>query len=349
MKRLLLGCAVAGLLSVPAAQAQDGPAVFRPTGGWTADFGDDYCRLVRTFSDGSDEVSVALERVQPGGFLRILLVGDGVSTFRGADQIGYTLLPSGSERETRYVRSETADGDQFLGFDALTLAPFVFTPGTPPAPYNRDTEQATARGINAIALGKGLTSPVRFETGSLRAPVEVMQTCADDLLGVWGLDVEKHKTMTIGVIPNPAPGGVLPQGTIPFTEFGKLGGGANQVRVIVGTDGKPTSCVIYSPSLSETLNRRICSLVMDKATFQPARDAGGQAMASYWMGSPLAFGPPFPGRGGGGGGAARAAPMADSRAGLASPPSDAPTVTFGPLPDNPDARVGTPVPSTPGA
>jgi hypothetical protein len=296
MNKLLLGCAAIGLLAAPAAQAQDGIAVFRPTGGWTADFGDDYCRLVRTFSNGKDEISLALERTQPGAFLRVLLVGDGVTTFRGADQIGYTFPPSGSERETRYVRSETADGKQFLSFDPLTLAPFAFTPGAPPPPYSRENELDAARGINALALDKGLTSPVRFETGSLKAPVEVMQACADDLLVVWGLDVEKHKTMTAGPISDPAPGGVLPQGTIPFGEFGKLGGGANQVRLLIGADGKPTSCTIYSPSLSETLNQRICSLVMEKATFQPAKDAAGQAMASYWMGSPMFLGPPFPGR-----------------------------------------------------
>lgn len=291
MRKLLFGCAVAGLLVSPVTQAQDA-GVFRPTAGWVADFGDDYCRLVRTFSDGKDEVSLAMERTQPGGFLRMLLVGNGVSTFRGADQIGYTLMPSGGERETRYVRSETADGKQFLGFDALTLAPLTFTPGTPPAPYRRDAELETARGINGIALAKGLTKPVRFETGSLRAPVEVMQACADDLLVVWGLDVEKHKTMTSGPIPNPTPGGVLPQGTIPFSEFSKFGGGANQVRLIVGADGKPTSCTIYSPSLSQTLNNRICSLITKDATFQPAKDANGQAMASFWMGPPMAFGPP---------------------------------------------------------
>jgi hypothetical protein len=94
-----------------------------------------------------------------------------------------------------------------------------------------------------------------------------------------------------------APGGdpVLPQGTIPFGEFGKLGGGANQVRLTIGADGKPTACTIYSPTLSQSLNERICSLAM-KATFQPAKDAAGQPMASFWMGSPMVLGPPFPGR-----------------------------------------------------
>src|SRR5687768_516272 len=142
MRKLLLGCAVIGLLAAPAAQAQEA-AVFRPVGGWTADFGDDYCRLVRTFSDGKDEVSLALQRVQPGSFVQLLFVGDGIKTFRGADQIGYTFQPSGSARETRYVRFETAEGKQSLSTEALTLAPSVFTPGAPPPPYSRESELET--------------------------------------------------------------------------------------------------------------------------------------------------------------------------------------------------------------
>lgn len=296
MKRWFLGCAAAGLLAAQPAQAQDA-AVFQPTGGWTADYGDDYCRLIRTFSDGKDEVSLALQRTQPGAPVRLILVGNGIKTFRGADQIGYSLLPSGPSAKTRYVRSETAEKAQFLSFDPIFLATPTFAPGTPPPPYDREAEQATARGITTLALNEGLTSPVRIETGSLRAPIAAMQTCADDLLQVWGLDAEKHKTMTSAVVLSPNPNGVLPQGTIPFSEFGKFGGGANEVRVLVSAEGKPTSCTIYSPSLSQSLNERICSLVMEKATFQPAKDAAGQAMASYWMGSPMFLGPPLPGGG----------------------------------------------------
>jgi hypothetical protein len=296
MRKLVLGCAVAGVLASAQAQAQDAPAVFRPAGGWTADYGEDYCRLIRTFSDGTDEVSLALERTQPGSPMRLILVGDGIRTFRGADQIGFAFTPGGTTGESRYVRSETTEGKQYLNFDPVTLAPIAFTPGAPPAPYSRGAELEAARAVTGLALDKGLTSPVRFETGSLRAPVAALQACADDLLKVWGLDPDKHKTLTAAAILNPDPNGVLPQGTIPFGEFGKFGGGANQVRVLIGADGKPTSCTIYTPTLSETLNQRICNLVMSKATFQPAKDAAGQAIASYWMGSPMFLGPPFPGR-----------------------------------------------------
>jgi len=301
MKGMLSWVAAASLLAAPAAQAQE-EAVFRPAGNWTADYGDDYCRLIRNFTDGTREVSLALERLQPGPDVRLIVVGEGLRPFRGADEIAYQFLPSGSSGKTRYVRSETPDGKQFVSFEPVTLAPRpAFTPpapGTPPAPppmYSRTDEQTAARAITGFALTEGLISPVRVETGSLRAPIGALQDCADDLLKVWGLDADKHKTMTVPPILNPNPQGVLPQGTVPFTEFGKLGGGANQVRLMVGADGKVTACAIYTPSLSQTLNDRICTLAKERASFQPAKDAAGQAMASVWMGSAMFLGPPPPG------------------------------------------------------
>lgn len=309
MRKFLSACSLLGLIASPAARAQDA-AVFKPQGSWTADYGDDYCRLVRTFSDGKDELSLALERVQPGTDVRMIFVGGGLSPYRNADTIGYQFGPTGAAAKSGYAKSTTPDGKPFMSFNPVALAPPQMGPGAAsgapmpafdptkpfvPPPYDRAKEQEAATGISTIALTDGLTSPVRIETGSLRAPMAAMQNCADDLLKVWGLDAEKHKTMTapLALIPNPQ--GVLPQGTIPFSEFGKLATGGNQVRVIVGPDGKPTACKIYSPVLSETLNSRICNLVMEKAAFVPAKDADGQAMASYWMGSPMFLGPPFPG------------------------------------------------------
>lgn len=303
MKGMLCWVAAAAMVVAPAAQAQQ-ETVFKPAGSWTADYGEDYCRLIRNFTDGTRTMSLALERLQPNDQVRLIAVGEGMRPFRGAEQIAYQFLPSGSSGKTRYVRSDTADGKQFLSLDPVSLAqrppftpPAAGTPPPPPPPYSRADEQAAARDITGILLTEGLTSPVRVETGPLGAAIGALQACADDLLTVWGLDPEKHKTMTVPVMLNPSSDGVLPRNTIPFDQFGKLGGGANQVRLLVGADGKVTSCAIYSPSLSQTLNERICSLAKERASFQPAKDAAGQAMASVWMGSPMFLGPPFPGGG----------------------------------------------------
>ena len=67
------------------------------------------------------------------------------------------------------------------------------------------------------------------------------------------------------------------------------------MRLLIGADGKVTGCSIYLPSLSQSLNDKICQLARERASFQPAKDAAGQPMATVWMGSPLFLGPPPPG------------------------------------------------------
>lgn len=326
----ILGCAAAAaLFAATAAQAQIAPTiVYHPVSPWIADYGEDYCRLSRTFSAGHSEVSVALERLQPGPMVRLIVVGEGMRPFDHADQIGYAFDPVGSSGEARYVRSVMADGRPFLSLDPVALAPPPEEEVSPDALaiYDRTVEQEIAQGIAGFTFDEGLRSPVRVETGSLRAPIEALQVCADDLLTVWGLDANKHEAMTALPIMNPTPGGVLPAGTVPYRELRKLGGGINQVQLLVGADGKVAGCTIYSPSLTTSVNERICDLARERASFEPAKDAEGHAMASLWTGSPLELSPQPP-RGRYGGVLAGSSALGPAW-GLASPPSDAPMVVL---------------------
>jgi hypothetical protein len=316
----------AAIAAAQPAQAQGG--AFRPAGDWTVDYGADYCRLIRTFSDGKRELSLALERLQPGAMVRLIVIGESARPLgrgpmnRGPDYITYAFGPAGSSGKARYVTSETADGRSFVSLDPIALA--VPPASDTPATYDRATEQETARGVTELTLGEGVRSPVRVETGSLGGPIEALQACADDLLTTWGLDAEKHRTMTVPPVLHPDPHGVLPAGTIRFSQLRNLGGGTNQVRLMIGADGKVTGCAIHAPSLPDARNARICDLATRRALFEPARDSAGQAMASVWTGSPLDLGPPPSlARAGFGPGSSSLGPAF----GLASPPSLAPPLS----------------------
>jgi hypothetical protein len=305
MRKLLSMLALGGLVLGSPVQAQgQAPgqsAVFKPAGAWALDYGDDYCRLMRTFSDGKEEIALGLERIRPAAEARVLLVGNGIKTFRGADQIGYEFLPSQAERSTRYTRSMTVDGKLYLNLGMLTLVPSAPpAPGTPPGfpKYDRSAEQAAAKGITAVGLGKGLTAPVRLETGALDAPIGALQACTDDLVKTWGVDPEVNKTLSVQAVPQGLPW--LPAGTLTLGDFPKLGGGSNQVRLLIDAGGKPTACHVHWATLDADMNTKICKLAMEKATFLPAKDANGQAVASYWLGSPMMLTPPVAGRGRGG-------------------------------------------------
>ena len=302
MKRLVSLLAVSGLLisavQVPA-RAQDAGAAFKPESPWALDYGDDYCRLARSFGNGSESIALALERIQPGPAMRMVLVGDAISTFRGADTIGWRFTPDGSERQSPYSRSQTPEGQQMLTLGGITIEPLVPPPpGSPPAPppaYDRAKEQAQAKGKIGFVLDRGLTAPVRIQTDDLEAPVAALQTCADDLASTWGVDTAKLETQQSPAIPQGGGAGWLPQGTIAFDDFAKFADGSNQVRLLVDAQGQPTSCAVHWPVLDGSTNQKICKILMEKAAFEPAKDAEGNAMAGYFVTSPTLLLPPFRG------------------------------------------------------
>jgi hypothetical protein len=292
MKWMASVLSVAGVMFAPTAKAQEDAAVFMPAGAWSLDYGEDYCRLARVFSDGREQVSLAMERIRPGAPVRVVLVGNGLKPFRRAAELGYSFLPGGREREVRYTQSATPDGQQYINLGNLTLDAAARGPGPgAPADYDRKAEQASAKGITALGIGKGLTKPVRIETGPLDAPVGALQACADDLVKSWGAD-----PLGVQPVPEEGPSGWLPAGTIAFGDFAKLSGGSNQVRLMVDAAGKPTACHVHWATLEKDQNDAICATLMQKARFQPAKSAGGQAAVGYWVGDPMFM---MPAQGGG--------------------------------------------------
>ena len=260
--------------------------------------------MIRTFSDGENELTLAMERIQPTTLTKFMLIGDGIRLYRRAETVGLAYLPDGGKRDAFLARSETGDGQQFLIMDGVNMGPDLaamfggpggagappppaegmpeFGPGTPV--YDTEIEAEYAAGVRGVSLGEGLTEPVRIETGSLRNVVAVMQDCTYNLLDSWEINGAKHRSISRMVVPSE--GTTLPQGTVGFEDFGKMAGGANQVRLMIDENGAPTSCHIHSPSLDQSTNDAICAHLMRNARFEPALDADGQPMASYWINSP---------------------------------------------------------------
>jgi hypothetical protein len=288
----LVIAAVLGAATVPAA-AQDAVDLYKPAGPWAVDYGDDYCRLARNFSNGTNTLSVAFERIQPAADMRLILVGPDLKTYRSAEEIGWHFLPGDPERKARATQSQTADGKQWYNLGPVTITPFV--PPAPPPPYDRSAEQTAAKALTGFVIDGSVTTPVQVDTGDLGAPIAALQACADDLAKSWGLDPAKLQTQKSAAIAKGGGVGWLPMGTVAFADFAKLGGGSNQVRLMVDATGKPTSCAVHWPSLDQTTNDKICKTLMLNGKFTPAMDSAGQPMPGYWVASPLFLGPPIPG------------------------------------------------------
>jgi len=302
--RNLLAAALvsASMVSIPASAQDRSLRTFTMDGNWALDAGEDYCRLAANFADGDDVIAFALERNRAENFARLILIGDAIRPYRGTDAFGYSYQPENDSRTAMVMRSETSDGRAYFNLGNVFFGPDPFAfmaaganAGPPPAPpqgegmnfeippYDRTAELEFARTVRAFELADGLREDIRIETGSMRAPVQALQACADDLLRVWGLDFQRHQTMSRRAAPDGPAHEWIPGAAIGFEDFALLGGGSNAVRVMVDEQGKPTQCTVHWPSLSDRKNAMICDAIMQDGSFIPALDAEGNPMASYWM------------------------------------------------------------------
>jgi hypothetical protein len=271
---------------------------WKAAGPWAADYGEDYCDLGRVFTDGKNQLTLMLERTQPGPFFRIILIGDGVKPFRRAATWGAKFGPSGQVWKAPILVSKTGDGKPYFDLGQTMISPPPPpAPGSPPSfkPYKTAEEKGAAKALNAFEVSEGLVEPITLETGPLEAPIGALQTCVSDLVASWGLDAKRHDTLSRPVLPQGAPSAWLPNGTVPFTEFGKLLGGKNAILVIVDETGKATKCVVQRPTVTESVNKATCDAIMKNAKFTPALDGAGQAMPSYWITEVFGLMPPPPG------------------------------------------------------
>lgn len=291
---------VAAILAVATMSFAAHAASWKAAGPWAADYGDDYCDLGRVFTDGKSQLTFMIERTQPGPFLRLMLVGEGVRPFRGAAQWGVKFGPTGQNWKAPILISKTGDGKQYFDLGPTMMSPPTpGAPGTPPVfkPYKKDEERAAAKALSSFEMGEGLVEPITLETGSLDAPIGALQTCVTDLIASWGLDAKRHETLTKPAAPQGPASAWVPNGTIPFTEFQKVLGGKNTFRVMVDETGKPTACIVQRATVTESVNKSTCDAIMKNAKFTPATDAAGQAMPSYWITEVFGLMPPFGGGG----------------------------------------------------
>ena len=287
-----LGAVLAGTVAPVAAQdAAAETHVFTRTGQWQLEAADEECRLARMFTRGDEQIALALERSRADPIVRLVLVGNGLRPYRGAEELGFRLAPVGEAQSSRYIESEMSDGQAYynLGNVRIGASPPPPAPSAPPAepgpppPYDRAAELEYAAGITAIEITSGVVHPVRLETGSLRAAMQALQACTDDLLLTWGLDWEKHQTMTRRAAPQGNVWDWLTDNAVTFRDFPAFLGGRNSFRIMVSATGAPTGCVAQWPSLSPDRNAGICERIMANGRFTPALDAAGEPMASYWM------------------------------------------------------------------
>lgn len=291
MNRLHSSVALLSIVAsaVPAAAQDSKLHRFTPSSPWAMEYADSSCKLIRSFSDGKEEITLALERTEPGYIVAMGLTGSPLKSFRSAKQATVAFPPAGGEKEIPLATRQLADGRPFYLLNPVSFVPVPdFTKmkpeeamkamGTPPTV---ERELAAAANVNAIALTKGFTDEVELEVGPMAAPMKAMQSCMDDLVTQWGLDAAAHHKLTRVAFPLNMDKLSKPF-QFPMRQWREGREGLVRYRLKVDTEGKPTDCAVTGSSGSASVDTAACAAMMKEWHFMPALDAAGKPIPSFY-------------------------------------------------------------------
>lgn len=275
---------LAPMLGFPAAAAEKGPLILTPSSKWNAHYADDFCRLSRSFGEGPDQIMLFVDRFAPSDSFRLILGGKAMALM---DKRATATLRFGSVLPEQVL-------DFFPGHIGADVPAWVFGETTRIRPYPEhkanETIEADApisaeeeASVTEIHIGRPLSRDTLLKTGSMTGAFAALRTCTDELVTHWGIDVERHRTLTRRATPAEPPGNWIKTSDYPADMRKKWQPGLVQFRLIVGVDGVPTACHIQQSTNPEGFDEAVCKGLMKRARFEPALDAEGKPIVSVYM------------------------------------------------------------------
>jgi TonB family protein len=246
------------LLAAPVAAAAAPPAPAAPQ--WIAHGGDYQCRL--TLQSG--KIAVSLQLV-PGT--------DGLE-FRAGD-LRWKSLPVRDGQEIT-VQLEPGPAFSVQTFPLSANGVYAITSSGLTRDFLRDFAQASR--LRIAAKERSLIDlPL---PGAARA-VKALHICEEDTLLSWGIDPSERAALKSLPTDQAPTTSVVGNDDYPGEALRAEAEGTTVVRLAVGTDGRVGECKVLSSSGHASLDKRSCEVLEQRARFNPAIGADGNAVRAY--------------------------------------------------------------------
>lgn len=253
-----------------------------PSSAWNVDFAENKCRLARLFGEGEDRHLVFFEQYWPGDTFGMTVAGPSFQRYRSRARTDLSFTVAQNPMRTEPFKGTIGEYGAGMVYSSVGLI-------EQDEDEARDTivtrlpelDIAAAEQVEFVSLRQRGTE-VRLMTGPLDEAFAVLNSCALDLIGDWGLDIEKHRAATR-----------LPRWTNPDAVVRKIVAnyprsalndgeqGIMRMRVLVNEEGGVEDCIIISATTTDRLQSPACKAML-AARFEPALDAAGLPMRSYF-------------------------------------------------------------------
>ncbi|BDW81562.1 hypothetical protein MACH24_10000 [Erythrobacter sp. Dej080120_24] len=276
--RIVALAAVFASASAPAIARE--PVTLERSSQWNVDFARDKCRLAAMFGGTDNQHLLFFEQHYPNARAGLTVAGPALKHFRSRSRTDLSFY-EGQES----MRTEPFTGEVETVGNAVIYSNVHVEHGTDSFESEQDglpqLDIGLAERIEFVSVSQR-GNEVRFATGSLGEAFKVLNTCTQDMVRFWGLDVDQHlgaSRMPEWLNENAVARRIAseyPRSALMRGEQAIL-----RMRVIVGTDGKVERCEINGATTTEKLESPACA-EMEDAEFSPALDANGQPFRSFY-------------------------------------------------------------------
>lgn len=268
------------LLQPTFADAAEESLVLAPSSRWNLDYGEESCRLGRTFGEGENKVLLIFAKYAPGISMEVMASGVPLSAKR-ARSFTYSFDPAEKIEEERPFFGDLESGGTIWQFSGKLIPPATFDnlqEAEASKAEFRVAESQAADATKSITFKVGGKAPVILETGGLGGVLSAMDACLDDLVSSWGYDLEIQKS----IVKEPeAQGDMSKWLDYPTLPLRRGLSGSVRYRLAIDEEGRLTDCIIQSNHSDPIFGEEVCNRFMRRARYEPARNAQGEGVRSY--------------------------------------------------------------------
>lgn len=287
---------LAAIFWIPATAAAEEPLRLPPSSTWHLDYAEDSCRLARRFGEGDRSILLAMDRFEPGDQFRLTLIGRPLRRARAGRDATLRFGPAELEQSEEFLEATTGDRPTMIFRRELRIAPLTESERQrmrtleergefhlfelPPVDPSRE------RAVEYLQVEAPGISPIVLETGSLGVAFDGFRQCIDELLTHWGIDVEKHRSRTRKAFPTRPLASLISYWDYPDRALARREQAMVHFRLIVDAQGGVSGCHVQRATQGdEAFRQAVCDTFTRRARFEPALDAEGNPMASYYVGT----------------------------------------------------------------
>ncbi|MBT2135197.1 hypothetical protein KK137_12745 [Croceibacterium sp. LX-88] len=249
-----------------------------PAEEWELGSGPESCWISRRFGAGDKGLFVRIETFGTRSSLRVFMRGkplpqrdSGILDF----QTQYN--PNGTANERAGILNWSGNAPTLTFLEALTPMEGAGSTADPQGQTYSGLERTTRE----LKLTFSRGSPVSLQLGSMEASLDRLQECAHGLPAKWGFDADQQRALIQAATPIDGDRWIDP-GSFPWEYLRSYQSVVLNLRLLVDDGGMPTDCIVQAPQFERAASEIACRTMMANARFEPALDAEGEPVASYY-------------------------------------------------------------------